>query len=1028
MADVTPEDSSGDASIVAHLDGFEGTWIVGWAYSTAGAKPCVISVADENGRLIAEGNASRERPDLAALEIGRSNFAFRVHVPDLGTTPAVHVFADGTELHDSPLPVGQDHFDGHLYVQDGFATGWITERLAEFAPPRIDILDGAGELVATAMAEVDDGAAKPGFAPARFRIPLTRFLGESDVALTALANGVPFAKAVCTLRLVADLDVATPEHCAGRLFSPDAPWLSLAVEIRRDGELVATAACDRVRSDVRKAHAGSNAHGFDLALPSAGGAPGEPCEFSFRLAGSRRELFGGPLVVGSRAGVIALLRRAAQRLHAQGDALSLPERSFMQRAFSDQIASLRHGKEWHVAPKYAQAVPQSARRLTVIIPVYRGLGVTQDCIESVLKHRNPQTDFVILVNDASPDAGMAEMLAGFSAEPNLLVLTNEKNLGFVRSVNRALHAASEGDVVLLNSDAEVFEGAFDELYWVAHTSPEIGTVTPLSNNATIFSYPHASLRRDELSDIEWRNLAQLARQKNGDAIIDVPTAHGFCMLIKREVLQRLGTFDESFGRGYGEENDFCAKAADLGYRNVAAGSVFVYHRESMSFAGEKTDLLSKNLKVIANRYPEYIPTVMQFEREDRMRSARWVLDAARLSAANERGERFAAVITNALEGGTAEAIRDIADACRPDAGRQLSLRCRQDGILELTCEDPLIQATFLPAEYQPLFGMLDAARPALVTVHQILGYDAAFIKALAEWIPAYRSAFCVHDHFAVCPRVTMIDSTGHFCDAPPPDVCDRCVALGGRHEASRLETANTEEHYELIKLLLRRVTHVVAPSANAVRYLKKTYARLPVEVIPHPESARAFPAAACEGSNDEILLLGAIGPHKGSQKLLEIARLARLRQPELKFRIVGYTDIDKELLAVGNVAITGTYVQADLPRLLAESHGRLALFLHLWPETYSYTLSEAVSHGFIPLVPDIGAPAERVRESGFGLVFAFPIKAEEVLALIRDVASGRTAPFAPDASPLAYRRSPEDLARLRSVFSVALPNDEARVA
>jgi hypothetical protein len=113
---------------------------------------------------------------------------------------------------------------------------------------------------------------------------------------------------------------------------------------------------------------------------------------------------------------------------------------------------------------------------------------------------------------------------------------------------------------------------------------------------------------------------------------------------------------------------------------------------------------------------------------------------------------------------------------------------------------------------------------------------------------------------------------------------------------------------------------------------------------------------------------------------------------------------------------------------MAESRGRLALFLHVWPETYSYTLSEAVSQGFIPLVPDIGAPAARVRESGFGLVFAFPIKAEEVLALIRDIASGRTAPFKPDTSPLAYRRSPEDLARLKNVFSAALPIAEAHVA
>ena len=129
-----------------------------------------------------------------------------------------------------------------------------------------------------------------------------------------------------------------------------------------------------------------------------------------------------------------------------------------------------------------------------------------------------------------------------------------------------------------------------------------------------------------------------------------------------------------------------------------------------------------------------------------------------------------------------------------------------------------------------------------------------------------------------------------------------------------------------------------------------------------------------------------------------------------------------------NVEITGAYAPAELPRLVAQCRGRLALFLHLWPETYSYTLSEAVSHGFIPLVPDLGAPAERVRETGFGVVFPFPIEAHEVLSLIADIAAGKRQPFKTDASPAAYSRAPEDLARLRSVLGAAVAHDEVQVA
>jgi GT2 family glycosyltransferase/glycosyltransferase involved in cell wall biosynthesis len=1022
-ASAAPE-SKEAATIAAHLDGFEGHHLIGWAYSEASPRNCAISITDEKGRVIAEGEASRDRPDLAALGVGRTNFAFRIPLTDIGDASAIHIFADGVELRGSPLPVGAGSFDGRLHVREHFAEGWVHERLPAFSPPMIDIVGPTGEIVASAQSRRDESGADAGFSPARFRISLAPLFGSTDVQIKALANGVPFARASCSLRLVSTVDVVTPEQCVGWLFSPDAPSARFDLEVRRNGVLVATAPCDVVRHDVRATHRGSNTFGFDIKLPRPAASPTEPCEISLRFPGSRKELFGGPFIVGHRTGIVAAARRAAEVVHT-GE-LSVVERSLMQRALADYIASVRKSKNWYVTPKFAHEPAASKRRLTIIIPVYRGLKTTRDCIRSVLKHRDAEADFVVLVNDCSPDEGMGEMLARFAHETNLLVLSNPSNLGFVKTVNRALSAVPEGDVVLLSSDTEVFAGAFEELHRVAHSSPEIGTVTPLSNNATIFSYPHASVKRSALADIPWRRLSQIAKQHNANVIIDVPSAHGFCMLIKRELLQRVGPFDEIFGRGYGEENDFCAKAADLGFRNVAAGSVLVYRRDSGSFAAEKADLLARNLALISDRYPEYLPTVMEFEREDRMRSARWALDSARLAAAHGRGQRFTPVITNWLEGGTVEAIRDIAEAGGPALGRQLMVRCRQDGFLELSCEEPLIRASFGPSEWQPLFQMLSAAQPALVQVHQVLGYGADFIRELANWIPAYPSVFYVHDHFAICPRVTMIDSTGAFCGTAPADVCDRCVALGGRHAASRLETAGTQVHRELMESLLLRVTHVIAPSANAAHFVEKVYPKVEVEVIEHPESKRQFPAAVREGSDDEILLLGAIGPHKGSERLLEMAQLARLRHPQLRFRVVGHTNIDKRLLALGNVEITGAYTPAQLPGLIKQSRGRLALFLHLWPETYSYALSEAVAHGFIPLVPDIGAPAQRVRETGFGMVFRFPFQTEEVLALIADICAGKRQPRENGASPASFRRSPAEVARLRSALGVTSPAEEMR--
>jgi glycosyltransferase involved in cell wall biosynthesis len=212
---------------------------------------------------------------------------------------------------------------------------------------------------------------------------------------------------------------------------------------------------------------------------------------------------------------------------------------------------------------------------------------------------------------------------------------------------------------------------------------------------------------------------------------------------------------------------------------------------------------------------------------------------------------------------------------------------------------------------------------------------------------------------------------------------------------------------------------VLTPSASAAGYLARIFPSVKWDVTPHPEPDEDVAAQAREGSDDEIIMLGAIGAHKGSHILLDIARRARLTHPRLQFRIIGYTNIDKQLKAVGNVTITGKYTAQELPGLLAAAKGRLALFLPAWPETYSYTLSELVRHGFIPLVPDIGAPAERVRAAKFGVVFPFPADPETVLRTIDEIASGKVKPVGKGAVPGRFFGGAKLLERLRDVVGSA---------
>ena len=153
-----------------------------------------------------------------------------------------------------------------------------------------------------------------------------------------------------------------------------------------------------------------------------------------------------------------------------------------------------------------------------------------------------------------------------------------------------MRAAAGRDVVLLNSDTLVPPGWLEELRAVAYGAPDIGTVTPLSNDATILSYPEPGAAATTMPDLAAAGrLHALARRANGGAAIDIPVGVGFCLYIRRACLDAVGLLRaDVFAQGYGEENDFCLRARHLGWRHVAAPGVFVAHVGGHSFGARRT--------------------------------------------------------------------------------------------------------------------------------------------------------------------------------------------------------------------------------------------------------------------------------------------------------------------------------------------------------------------------------------------------------------------------------------------------------
>ena len=176
---------------------------------------------------------------------------------------------------------------------------------------------------------------------------------------------------------------------------------------------------------------------------------------------------------------------------------------------------------------------------------------------------------------------------------------------------------------------------------------------------------------------------------------------------------------------------------------------------------------------------------------------------------------------------------------------------------------------------------------------------------------------------------------------------------------------------------------IFAPSCDAAHRITTFFPQCSekIEVRAHPEACLdptdILPSPKIREGNLAIAVVGAIGPHKGSGLLLECAKDAQRRGLPISFKVIGYTSLDKELQKAG-VSITGAYQDSDLMRLLQDAHCSMAFFPAIWPETYSYTLSEVVRAGLFPVAFDLGAPAERIREWGWGQLLPEALKRDAV--------------------------------------------------
>jgi GT2 family glycosyltransferase len=622
--------------------------------------------------------------------------------------------------------------------------------------------------------------------------------------------------------------------------------------------------------------------------------------------------------------------------------------------------------------------------LAVVVPVYRGLALTQACLAALLAAL-PKGAEVILVDDATPEPELAAWLDTLTSDARIKLLRHPVNLGFPAAANAGIRAAAGRDILLLNSDTLVPPGAIEALAAAVYARPEIGSATPFSNQATILNYPRRGADNPAPDLTGTIALQGLAAKANRAHIVEIPTGVGFCMFMRHDCIAKTGVFRKDlFVQGYGEENDWCLRARHVGYRHVAAAGAFVAHHGGASFRAAGRALMARNARLLNRLYPGYDVLIAAHIEADPLAAARLRLDAARFRA-GQRDAGAVLLISHNHGGGVGRRLEVEMRQIR-DAGLRPILLC------PATPDDPL--TTFfpwpsqltdgkpedypnlkfnLPADEPALLELLGAERINHVVLHHGLGHHPA-VRGIAEKLGC-KQDIVIHDYASFCPRVNLLGVEKRYCGEPNLAACAACVAQAGDET---FEGLGPEKLVARSTAEFASARHIIAPSADTGRRIARHFPGVRPTVTPWEDDTLPVTLNPPGNGARRVAIIGGIGASKGYDVLLECARDANERRLPLEFLIAGSSSADEALLETGRIFITGPYQENEATELIAGLNADLAFLPSIWPETWCFALSEAWRAGLYTIAFDLGAQAERIAASKRGTVIPLGMPAPRI--------------------------------------------------
>jgi GT2 family glycosyltransferase/pyruvate-formate lyase-activating enzyme len=252
--------------------------------------------------------------------------------------------------------------------------------------------------------------------------------------------------------------------------------------------------------------------------------------------------------------------------------------------------------------------PKQPALVSIIILTHNQLEHTKRCLDSIEAYTSEPYE-LILVDNGSTD-GTPDYLQKYANDhSNVRMIANKKNLGFAAGNNQGMAVANGNYLLLLNNDTVVTKGWLARMLSVFERYPEVGIVGPVSNYVSgpqqVKEVSYRSLEKMHHFAKKW-SAAHMGQTMEFYRVV------GFCLLAKREVIDKIGGLDEQFGSGNFEDDDFCFRAAAAGYKARIAQDAFVHHTGSQTFKGAGIDYrksLERNWEIFKKKWklPQDLP-------------------------------------------------------------------------------------------------------------------------------------------------------------------------------------------------------------------------------------------------------------------------------------------------------------------------------------------------------------------------------------------------------------------------------------